>query len=206
MRFIVGVDGAEPVTLVILRDGERLTKTITPLHFEDDDSYVIGVTSQGVVGFFGSNPYNLKRAGFFDSFAAGYYKTLGYIKTTLASLQRLVTLKLNVSQMSGPIGVAGVIGDAITDVGNDTESSGHAGQIAQFIVWLCAIMSANVGVFNLLPLPALDGGRCVFLIIEGIRRKPIDPNKEGLVHLVGFALLMVLAVAVAFGDIFKLMG
>ena len=65
-------------------------------------------------------------------------------------------------------------------------------------------MSANLGVMNLLPLPALDGGRLVFLIVEAIRRKRIDPDKEGYVHLVGLVLLLILMVVVMFNDIRKL--
>ena len=66
------------------------------------------------------------------------------------------------------------------------------------------LLSANLGVMNLLPLPALDGGRLVFLIVEAIRRKRIDPDKEGYVHLVGIVLLLILMVVVMFNDIRKL--
>jgi regulator of sigma E protease len=70
---------------------------------------------------------------------------------------------------------------------------------------LCAILSANLGVFNLLPLPGLDGGRLAFVFIEAIRRKPLPVEKEGLVHFIGFVLLMILAVFIAFSDIRKLL-
>ena len=66
------------------------------------------------------------------------------------------------------------------------------------------LLSANLVVMNLLPLPALDGGRLVFLIVEAIRGKKIDPDKEGFVHLIGIALLMLLMVVVMFNDIRKL--
>ena len=66
------------------------------------------------------------------------------------------------------------------------------------------LLSANLGLMNLLPLPALDGGRLVFLIVEAIRRKRIDPDKEGYVHLVGIVLLLILMVVVMFNDIRKL--
>ena len=69
---------------------------------------------------------------------------------------------------------------------------------------LAILLSANLGVMNLLPLPALDGGRLVFLIIEAIRGKRVSPDKEGMVHFAGFALLMVLMVVVMFNDIMKL--
>ena len=69
---------------------------------------------------------------------------------------------------------------------------------------IMVILTVNLGIFNLLPLPALDGGRLVFLIIEGIRRKPINPKYEGWVHAAGFVLLMGLMVLVAFNDIVRL--
>ena len=66
------------------------------------------------------------------------------------------------------------------------------------------MLSANLGVMNLLPLPALDGGRLVFIILEMIRRKKVSPEKEGMVHFAGFALLMVLMAVVMYNDIMKL--
>ena len=69
---------------------------------------------------------------------------------------------------------------------------------------LGAFITINIGLFNLLPLPALDGGRLVFLIIEAIRRKPVPPEKEGIVHFAGLALLLVLMVVVTVSDIIKI--
>lgn len=69
---------------------------------------------------------------------------------------------------------------------------------------IVSLITINVGVFNLLPIPALDGARFVFLIVEAIRRKPVKPEVEGMVHFVGFALLMLLMVVVTFNDIAKL--
>ena len=68
---------------------------------------------------------------------------------------------------------------------------------------LVALLSANLGVMNILPIPALDGGRFIFLFAEMIRRKPLPPEKEGVVHLVGFVILMIFGIAVAFNDILK---
>ena len=78
-----------------------------------------------------------------------------------------------------------------------------------YYVWLnmlniSILLSANLGVMNLLPIPALDGGRLVFLIIEAVRRKRIDPEKEGMVHFVGLMALMLLMVVVMFNDVRKL--
>ena len=71
---------------------------------------------------------------------------------------------------------------------------------------LTVFITINLGIFNLLPIPGLDGGRFLFLLIEAIRRKPVKPEHEGIVHLIGMALLMLLIVAVTFSDIKKLIG
>ena len=72
------------------------------------------------------------------------------------------------------------------------------------MLYISILISANLGVMNLLPLPALDGGRLVFLIVEAIRGKKVDPDKEGMVHFVGLMLLMLLMVVVMFNDIRKI--
>ena len=86
---------------------------------------------------------------------------------------------------------------------NESKSYGVFIVIAQFLN-IGILLSANLGVMNLLPLPALDGGRLVFLIIEAIRKKRVPPEKEGMVHFAGFALLMVLMAVVMYNDIMKL--
>ena len=101
--------------------------------------------------------------------------------------------------MSGPVGVVNMIGSTY----NESKADGG------FYVWLnmlniSILLTANLGVMNLLPLPALDGGRLVFLIIEAVRRKRIDPEKEGMVHFVGLMALMLLMVVVMFNDVRKL--
>ena len=72
------------------------------------------------------------------------------------------------------------------------------------VLTLCTLLSVNLGLFNLFPIPALDGGRLLFIIIEWIRRKPVPPEKEGVVHIIGFGLLMILVVVVTFNDILRL--
>ena len=74
------------------------------------------------------------------------------------------------------------------------------------MVNIAMLLSVNLGVVNLLPLPALDGGRLVFLLVEAVRGKPVPPDKEGMVHFAGFVLLMVLMVFVMFNDISRLLG
>ena len=117
------------------------------------------------------------------------------------SLKMIFTGKVSRDEVSGPVGIVTVIGD--------TYKASLVDGIKYVFLNLASLtvmLSANLGVMNLLPIPALDGGRLVFLIIEAIRRKPVDREKEGFVHLVGFILLMLLMVFLFYNDIAKLIG
>ncbi len=115
------------------------------------------------------------------------------------SLGDLISGKYSLKDMSGPVGIVGVIGDTI-----DTESGINFSDMIQNLLFLIAFITINVGIFNLIPFPALDGGRIVFLIIEGIRGKQIKPEREGMVHFIGLVLLMILMVVVTFSDVINL--
>ena len=119
-----------------------------------------------------------------------------WIDTTLDSLRMLVTGKVGADQLSGPVGIVSVVDDTY----KESRQYGVFNVIAQLLN-IAILVSANLGVMNLLPLPALDGGRLVFLALEAVRRKRIPPEKEGYVHLVGITLLMVLMVFVMYNDI-----
>ena len=112
----------------------------------------------------------------------------------------LVTGGASVNDLSGPVGIVKNIGDTYE---SSVSTDGYYYAFLNMLNWTI-LLSANLGVMNLLPLPALDGGRLVFLIVEAIRRKKIDPDKEGFVHFIGIALLMILMVVVMFNDIRKL--
>ena len=108
----------------------------------------------------------------------------------------LVTGKVSINNLTGPVGIVDVVEDTYQ------ESRNYGGFVVVVELLNIAIMlSANLGVMNLLPLPALDGGRLVFLFVEAIRRKRVPPEKEGYVHMIGIALLMALMVFVMFNDI-----
>ena len=121
------------------------------------------------------------------------------IRTTLLSLKELVTGGLGVKDLSGPVGVVDAIGSTY-------EESKSEGMLTVWVnmLYMAALLSANLGVMNLLPLPALDGGRLVFLIIEAVRKKPVNRQVEGMVHFAGLMLLMVLMVVVMYNDILKI--
>ena len=128
-----------------------------------------------------------------------FYEVKYWIVTTVKSLGMLVTGKLSKDDLSGPVGIVTVVGDMV-----DQSKSLGVSAVVLNLLYFGILLSANLGVMNLLPIPALDGGRLLFQIIEVIRRKPIDPEKEGIVTMIGFALLMALMVFVMFNDITRL--
>lgn len=113
------------------------------------------------------------------------------------SLFDLVTGRFGLSDLSGPVGTVNILADVASSAAQSRANLISALNLMAFI-------SINIGLFNLLPLPALDGGRLFFLLIEGIRRKPINPKYEGYVHGAGLALLLLLMVVVTFNDILNL--
>ena len=107
--------------------------------------------------------------------------------------------QVSMDDVAGPVQMVGIIDDTVD------ESLQYGVKVMLLSVSnLCVLLSANLGVMNLLPIPALDGGRLLFLLIEAVRGKPLDQKKEGFVHMIGMALLMTLMVLVLFHDITKL--
>lgn len=120
-----------------------------------------------------------------------FLQTISIARLVWLSLFDIVTGRYGLSQLAGPVGTVGVIADvASTGIKN--------------LINIFAFISINIGVFNILPLPALDGGRMFFLLVEGIRRKPINPKYEGYVHGAGLIILLAFMVIVTFSDIMNL--
>ena len=122
-----------------------------------------------------------------------------YVRLVWISLGDLITGAVGLRDLSGPVGIV----SAVDSVYQAAAPSGIAAVVLNMLNF-GVLVTANLGIMNLLPIPALDGGRLVFLIIEAVRRKRVPPEKEGMVHFAGFAVLMVLMVVVMFNDIVKL--
>lgn len=129
---------------------------------------------------------------FLDSFAS--------VKQVWASLGLLITGKVSISMMAGPVGMT----SAMSQVASQSMQQGGFGLAVMNLIRIIALITINLGVMNLLPLPALDGGRLFFLLIEGIRRKPINPKYEGYIHAIGFVLFIALFIFLAFNDTFRI--
>jgi regulator of sigma E protease len=122
-----------------------------------------------------------------------------WIVTTIEGLGQLISGKVGADELAGPVGIVNIIDNTI----EESKSDGTKFVLLN-IANISILLSANLGVMNLLPLPALDGGRLVFLFLELFRGKPIDQNKEGLVHMIGLALLMLLMLFIMYNDISRL--
>lgn len=172
------VDGG-PIRVTVKRGGEETTYTVTPQK-GDDGNYKIGIEAK-----LDHNPALAVKNGVVSTFEL--------TKALFGSLKELFKSKDALDQVSGPIGMAQIV----------SETSSYGGL---FFVYLVAVISLNLAIFNLLPLPALDGGRIIFVFIRLITGKTISDSMEGKVHAVGMALLIALAVIIAGNDIFKLLG
>ena len=120
--------------------------------------------------------------------------------TVWRTLKGMFTGVYGLNDLSGPVGTVDAIGDVVENAVQQQYWQDGLGNVLMLI----AMITVNVGVFNLLPIPALDGGRLLFLIVEGITRKRVPPKYEGWVHAAGFILLLLLIAVVTFNDILKL--
>lgn len=178
--------GENAVTITVSRDGKEKEFMVQPT-----------VRTQVSTGFV----YNLYRekTNFFGVLKYSAVEVRYWISSTIDSLGLLIKGTFRVNDLSGPVGIVDAIGSSV----EEAKSEGTVVMWMQMFYW-AILLSANLGVMNLLPLPALDGGRLVFLLIEAVTKKKVNPNIEGMIHFAGFVLLMALMVFVFMNDIKRL--
>lgn len=178
--------GENTVTITVSRDGNEKEFTVQPT-----------VRTQVSTGFV----YNLYRekTNFFGVLKYSAVEVRYWISSTIDSLGLLIKGTFRVNDLSGPVGIVDAIGSSV----EEAKSEGAVVMWMQMFYW-AILLSANLGVMNLLPLPALDGGRLVFLLIEAVTKKKVNPNIEGMIHFAGFVLLMALMVFVFMNDLKRL--
>ena len=212
-------------SLTVKRDGEKLNFTIRPSEAKTSVTYgetyadVVDVingkervyreefsgtqvpenyvgktltTTRLIIGF---EPEKVEVTAF-NILPQAWHYTVYITKSIYTAFGQLITGKAGLENVAGPVGVAQVVNGAVSS-GSDSGIN---------ILLIVAMLTVNLGIFNLLPLPALDGGRLFFMLIELVRGKPIPAEKEGIVHTVGLILLLALAVVVCFNDILRLIG
>ncbi len=189
IQYFISKNDVSTVKVTIRREDNTFVKTIVPRYDKDLKAKIMGFS-----------PF-IEKPRFDNVLSSSYRQSKFVIKLVLDSLKELITGKASFSNFSGPVGIVNEIGNAAKD---GMAVSLLAGLMN--VLSLAALISINLGVVNLLPLPALDGGRILFIIIELIRRKPIEKEKEGMFHFIGFALLIVLMISITFFDIKRLFG
>ena len=177
------LEDGEAVTLTVDRDGEAIQMAIVPLYDETEGRSLIGVS---IIAY--------TRPTFVQA-VEGAWESCVYASTAIVeSLGALIFRGEGAADVSGPVGVVQVIAE-------QTQSGGMYMYLS-----LGILISINLGLVNLLPIPGLDGSRFLFLIAEAIRRKPINKRIEGTIHMIGFALLFGLLILFTFRDVQRIIG
>ena len=176
--------GYEPIDIVVKRNGERITI--------EDVTFGI-LTEQGVS--FGDMDFKVMREekSFLNVIKQTATRSVSTVKMVYDSLLGMLTGRFGLDAVSGPVGVAQTVGDAAK-----TDFVGF--------LYIGAILTMNLGVFNFIPFPALDGGRFILLLVEAIRKKPIDKKIEGYINAAGLIVLFGFMILVTCKDIFNLFG
>ncbi|MFY9217553.1 MAG: RIP metalloprotease RseP [Tepidanaerobacteraceae bacterium] len=168
----------EKISVTVIRDGKYIDYDVT--------TTVEPKTQRGIIGI----KSVMQKHSVLESIKYGYKKTVLILKLILVGIYQVLTGKVK-ADVVGPVGLAHIVGEAA--------------KIGVYqVLYIAAVISANLGLFNLFPIPALDGGRGIFLVFELLRGKPVAPEKEGLIHFIGFALLMFLMILILFKDLREL--
>ncbi|MCM1569231.1 MAG: RIP metalloprotease RseP [Roseburia sp.] len=171
-------------TVTYERQGQQFTTRVMPKYSEEQGRYLMGISN--------GDYYKIKGT---DGFRYAWYEVRASLINTYKSLAALVTGGVSRKEVAGPVGIANAVGE----IYEQTKESWQ--DVMVNMMNMILLLSVNLGILNLLPLPALDGGRLVFLLLEVVRGKPIPPEKEGLVHFIGLLFFMVLMVLVFFNDL-----
>lgn len=172
------------------RNGEKGVAQVHPRYDEKAGRYYMGFAGAGE--YLKCNPLQV--------FQYGFYEVEYYVKTTYKSLGMLIKGQVTKDDVSGPIGIAQFVGESYDHAEKNYGTSSAILTMLEIVV----LLSVNLGILNLLPLPALDGGRLLFMLVEVVRGKPVSPEKEGMVHFAGLVVLMVLMVFIMYNDIMRL--
>ncbi|WP_151735094.1 RIP metalloprotease RseP [Paenibacillus tengchongensis] len=182
MISMTSVSKGKPMDWVLKRGDETINVTMTPRSMEGEEGGKVGITTE----------LPTRKAGFAETITLSGTAMVETTELIFTGFKQLIN-NFNMDDISGPVGTAKMTGQI-------------AQQGIEYLTYWAAILSLYLGIFNLLPIPALDGSRLVFLGVEALRGKPVDPGHEGMVHFVGFALLFLVMIAVTYNDILRLIS
>jgi regulator of sigma E protease len=170
--------------LVLERNGQTLSVSVTPRPDAETGRKMIGIKT-------GPNSLIWQKIPPLEGVLAGFRQTGMTFGLIIQSLGQLFSGNVSIRDLSGPVGIVTVIAQTAKE-----------GVVS--LIYLTAFLSINIGICNLLPIPALDGGRLFFIVVEKIIRRPISPEKEGMIHLAGLVMLLMLMVVVTYFDVLRL--
>jgi len=179
MAAIINERPEKDIAVVVLRDGSELPVEMKTIRGED---------GLGKMGIYPAEEY--VRIGFLQSISLGLQWTVTFTAVIMEFISKMIFGQVP-AELGGPVRIVNEIGVAA-----------QLGFL--MLLKLAAILSLNLGLFNLFPIPALDGSRILFLLWEKIRRRPFDPVKENFIHLVGFGLLLMLMLIITYNDILQI--
>ena len=192
-RADYGIGTVRPVTVTVERDGKTLQKSLTPVLQERSTLGGSGAEKALIVGVEFTQEMAFKKVPLMKAVPAGFVMAVGISSQILQMVGRAATFNLSPEEKRG--------------VGGPVKIAEQAGQNARQgfgqLLLFAGLLSVNLGLLNLLPIPALDGGRILFVIYEKIMRRPVDPRKENLVHLAGMALLLAFMVFITLRDVIR---
>ncbi|MFS8500187.1 MAG: RIP metalloprotease RseP [Caldicoprobacter sp.] len=177
IRNAIRQKGSNELKIVVRRNGKDINIKVVPEYNEESDSYVIGIV-------FG----RIRRYGLIQATGMAFNSVGKLTLMMVDALRGLIFKGQGLNEVMGPVGIVSEIGKAV-----------EAGM--QQLLLLAVMISLNLGIINLIPFPALDGGRIALLLVEGVRGKPLEPEKEGFIHFIGFVVLILLMVLVTYHDI-----
>lgn len=177
LATIIHNSSGKELRIKFIRDSEVKETVVTPRYDETVGGGVIGIAPELI----------RKDIGFFSAIQLGFIQAWYVFKLTIIGFLQMLTGKA-AADIGGPVMIASMVGQA-AEIG------------LYSLLNLMAIISINLGIINLIPFPALDGGRIIFILAEVLRGKPIDPKKEGFVHIIGFVLLMILMAVLIYRDL-----
>ena len=194
VQFYMAVNVGKPLSISVNRNGEEHTFHITPKQ-DENGNYLMGIYSSAI----------RTEAKGLEVLKYSLYEVKYQMGVVIKSIGMLFNGTVSVNDLSGPVGIVDMVDTVVEEsTSEELDTKTNVISVLLNVINFSIMLSANLGVMNLLPLPALDGGRLVFLLIEAVRGKPVDREKEGMVHFVGLMLLMVLMVYVMYNDIRRL--
>lgn len=181
-----GFHPGETLDIEYERDGEKYSAVLEPKFDEETGRYLMGVLHGGAQ----------KSESVFTTIKYSFYELRYWVNMTFNSLKMLVNRQVTTNDIAGPVRIVSMLG-------NTVEQTQQYGLLVVMLnlTSMCVLLSVNLAIMNLLPLPALDGGRLVFILIEMLRGRPVNQEIEGRVHMVGMAMLMTLMMFILFNDV-----